>query len=257
MSYVSVKRRGAGLCWEIRRPERGNALGTTLAAELHGALATLERDAQGASALVLTAEPVVRGTRRTWIAGGDLKELRALPDKTAARAYAQQMADVVHGLMASPLPVIAAVEGGAIGGGAELALAASLRVMTVGSHFEMKQLAVGLATGYGTAKRLVDLVGLARAESWLLLQRRVAADEALACGLVAAVEPDAKAMEARVDEWCASLAKLAPEAIAAQKAMFRDAVTLHPGSTREAELERFVRLWGNPAHAKFLTEFGA
>src|SRR5262249_1671849 len=142
--------------WTIARPERGNALGTTVAAELLGALADLGGDADTPRAVVLTAECVSKGSQRTWIAGGDLKELAAIASGREARAYAASLWAFIDGLAKLPMPVIVAVDGAAIGGGAELALAGDLRLATAASTLDFKQLRVGLATGYGSAKRLVD-----------------------------------------------------------------------------------------------------
>lgn len=252
-------RQGAAswLVLTIDRPERGNALGTTIARELSAALAELPTKHAGIRALVLRATPVVKGSRRTWIAGGDLKELAQLGTRSEAEAYAKMLNAFCRQLDALPIPVIVAVDGAAIGGGAELALAGDLRLATEASSWEFKQLKVGLAAGYGTTRRLVELVGLARAQDLLFRCLRLDAAEALALGLVSQVLPDEAALDAAIAALCSELAELAPEALAAQKRMLKGAVSLHPGAAAGAELDAFGAIWRNPAHAKFLDSFSA
>lgn len=247
--------------WCIARPERGNALGPTLAAELTALAqeltARLAAPPPKPRCLVMTAEPAGDGARRTWIAGGDLKELVHEGSQSQGERYAASLSDCIAGLDRLPLPVVIAVDGDAIGGGAELALAGDIRVMTRASRLVFRQLAVGLATGYGGARRLVSLVGLSRAQDLLFSGRTVTADECLAMGLVHEVVEDAAAMGRRLVERAAELAALEPAALAAQKAMLWHAVHSHPGAARAAELALFRELWGNPTHRRFLAQFNA
>lgn len=254
-SFLKIREQGAYLEWRIERPERLNGIGTTLARELAQALAELKRGGALPRALVLTATPVAKGARRTWIAGGDLKELAELATGADARAYAVSLSAFVQGLEELPSPVITAVDGAAIGGGAELALAGDLRIATVASSFEFKQLKVGLATGYGGARRLVELIGLGKAQGLLYRSATVSSAEALDLGLVHEVVRDDRELEARCDEVASQLAALSPQALSAQKTMLWHAVRSHPGAARAAEAELFTRLWRNPEHQRFLSDF--
>ena len=133
---------------------------------------------------MITAAPVEKPKGALWIAGGDLIELAALQDKTEGRRYAGMMSEALRLLRRSGRLVITAVDGAAIGGGAELALAGDIRLATERSYFEFKQLRAGLATGYGSARRLVDLIGLARSERLLYFCEKISAAEAAQLGLV-------------------------------------------------------------------------
>ncbi len=254
-NFLKIRELDAYLEWRIERPERLNGLGTTLARELTLALAELRRRGVMPRALVLTATPVAKGPRRTWVAGGDLKELTELKTGAEARAYATSLSAFIAGLDELPCPVIIAVDGAAIGGGAELALAGDLRLATGASSFEFKQLKVGLATGYGGAGRLVELVGLGKAQAILYRSETLTAGEALALGLVHEVANDDRDLEARCHDLASQLAALSPQAFAAQKAMLWHAVRSHPGAARAAEAELFTRIWRNPEHQRFLSDF--
>jgi enoyl-CoA hydratase/carnithine racemase len=253
MSYLAVEHRKDRSIWRLARPERANGLGTTLAAELLEACEALQ-DASS-RVLVLTADPIVKDGRATWVAGGDLKELAALTDQDAAAEYADMLGRVCATLSAVPIPVIAAIDGAAIGGGAELALWCDERLMTARSSLEFKQLKVGLACGYGTTKRLCDLVGMAKAQSLIYRCMTLSAVDAYSAGLCSEVVEGERDLEASVDAAVARWQALSPRAIAAQKAMFWNAANGHPGAARLAELQLFRGAWGNPQHRHFLERF--
>jgi enoyl-CoA hydratase/carnithine racemase len=252
MQVLTIRRQGTAEIWSISRPERGNGIGTTLAAELTAGLAELRARPEPPRALVLTAVPVVKGALRTWVAGGDLTELAALRSAEEGKAYAASLSRFLSGLDALPFPVAVAIDGAAIGGGAELALAGDFRVATRASSLEFKQLKAGLATGYGSARRMVELIGLGRAQGLLYRCQTIGAEEALAVGLIHQVVDDDGALKRAVDAVCSEWERLAPEALAAQKRMLWHAVRSHPGAAREAELDAFTGVWGKPGHRAFL-----
>lgn len=256
MGFVGIVQQGEVERWTLCRPERMNALGPSLAGELAERVAELGARAAAGSvprALVITAEPVVKGTNRIWIAGGDLKELAEIGDASEARRYAATLTRFLEALDELPLLVVIAVDGAAIGGGAELALGGDVRIATSASSLSFKQLRVGLATGYGGAQRLVDALGLSRAQGLVFLGETLDAATALELGLFHRVVPDLTGLDGLVS---ALVANVGREAIAAQKAMLRLAVRAHPGAAQAGELEIFERLWRNPAHAAFLDAFG-
>lgn len=254
-SFLKIREHDGHLEWRIDRPERLNGLGPTLARELADALAELRNGAAPPRVLVISATPVQKGTRRTWIAGGDLKELSGLMSQGEAWSYAATLSGFAAGLEELPCPVVVAVDGAAIGGGAELALAGDLRLATRASSFEFRQLKVGLATGYGGARRLVELVGLGHAQGLLYRTATVSADEAARIGLVHEVVEGEAALKERLATLTAELASLSPQALAAQKAMLRLATKGHPGAARGAEADLFARVWRNPEHQKYLSDF--
>ena len=239
--------------WHISRPERLNALGTTLAAELADTL-DLTRKSPPADirAIVITAESITKGDKQIWIAGGDLKELSTLPRKSDGRAYAKTMRDFCEGLEYLPMPVITVIDGAAIGGGAELALAGDIRFATVRSSFEFRQLKVGLSTGYGAASRIIDLLGKSRAQSLLYFCESMDAESAHQSGLIHRLITSASVDD--IGKSILPILKLEPVAVAAQKKMLRLASTV-PGADHTWADDVFESIWMNETHARTLESF--
>lgn len=168
----------------IDRPEALNALNGELLLELSLAFELAEGDL-GVRALIVT------GSGRAFVAGADIANLRNLSDAFSGREAALAGQDVMNTLAAMPFPTIAAVNGFALGGGLELALACDLRVASRGAKLGLPEVGLGLIPGYGGTQRLPRLIGQGRALDLILTGRHVAADEALALGLVSRVADDA------------------------------------------------------------------
>lgn len=170
----------------IDRPEALNALNGELMFELATALDLLEGDLE-VRALVLT------GAGRAFVAGADVANLAQLDDAFSGREAALAGQDLMNSLAALPFPTIAAINGFALGGGLELALACDLRVAAPTAKLGLPEVGLGLIPGYGGTQRLPRLVGAGRALDLILTGRHVGADEALAMGLVNRVADDAVA----------------------------------------------------------------
>ena len=238
------------LRWHIHRPERMNAIGTSIAGELSDALSlALSEPPAGMRALVITAETVVRDKKATWIAGGDLHELAALETQAQGQAYAAMMHRFCLQLELLPIPVITFVDGAAIGGGAEIAIAGDIRIATKRSNFEFRQLKMGLSTGYGAAARLCHLIGKAKAQQLIYFCETLSPDEALALGLVHRVLESADDMATVLNP----LFELEPLAFAAQKKLFHMAIERSSDATVADQI--FGRLWRNRTHIKMLENF--
>ena len=237
--------------WHISRPERLNAIGTTLAAELTDSLSLLRQTpSPEIRALVITAATVHRGDRSIWIAGGDLKELATLRTKSEARAYANTMRVFCEELERLPFPVITVMDGAAIGGGAELALAGDIRLATVRSSMEFKQLKIGLATGYGAASRLVQLLGKSKAQSLLYFCETLDAEQAHAGGLIHRLITSATPED--IGKAITPILSLEPAAVSAQKKMLRLAIEA-PGAAHTWADDIFESIWLNETHAHTLS----
>ncbi len=252
-SLVIEEREGPLLLWTLTRPERLNALGPSMAAALRQKLDALTKALRANTTnpprlLGIMAAP---NEKKVWIAGGDLKELAERPQPADGRQYAASLTDLHADLQALPIPVCMAIDGAAIGGGLEFALAGDLRVATAGASFDFRQMKIGLATAFGGAQRLVHLVGLSRAMHWQLMCARISSAEALAAGLLHEIHADRGALRARLKEMAAHFATLAYPAVAAQKKMLQ----LATQPDRSAELDLFASLWMNPTHSAFLKKF--
>jgi enoyl-CoA hydratase len=190
MSYenlrVSVSDRIGTLT--IHRPDKLNALNRATIEELDVAIGAL------------TASPevggiIVTGAGRAFVAGADIAELAAL-DPAGARALSRRGQQVFARFEASDKPVIAAVNGFALGGGCELAMACHIRIASDLAKFGQPEVKLGLIPGYGGTQRLPRLVGPGHAAQLLLTGEIIDAQEASRIGLVNRVVPGAELMSA-------------------------------------------------------------
>ena len=212
----------------ISRPEALNTLTGELLLELGLALDLAESNLE-VRALILT------GAGRAFVAGADIGNIGAIDDTFAGREFALVGQDVMNTLAALPYPTLAAINGFALGGGLELALACDLRVAAARARLGLPEVGLGLIPAYGGTQRLPRLIGAARALDLILTGRHVAAEEALQLGLVNRVVDDAlegaKALAAQI-------LKNAPVALGlAKEAIFHGLdVTLPQGLEIEANL---------------------
>lgn len=170
----------------IDRQAALNALNQDLLAEL-GAAFDL------AAAMASTRALVVTGAGRAFVAGADIGELTHLSDPFAGREAALIGQEVMNSLAALPFPTVAAINGFALGGGLELALAADMRVASSSAKLGLPEVGLGLIPGYGGTQRLPRLIGKGLALELIFTGRHVSAEEALAMGLVNRVADDALA----------------------------------------------------------------
>ncbi|KQR23463.1 enoyl-CoA hydratase/isomerase family protein [Microbacterium sp. Leaf151] len=163
----------------LDRPDRRNAIDQATVDELHELCAALEEQPR---TLVLA------GAGGIFAAGADIAQLRERTGDDARRGINAAVFDRIRHL---PMPVIAAVDGLALGGGAELAYAADIRIGTPRARFGNPEPGLGIIAAAGASWRLPEIVGHARASELLLTGRVIDADEALAWGLLSSVhEPD-------------------------------------------------------------------
>jgi enoyl-CoA hydratase/carnithine racemase len=154
---VRVEREGRVLRVRVNRPEKHNPLSRPVLARLR-AVFEEHRDDETLACVVLT------GTgERYFAAGGDLRDLAAVREATDARRMAEDSRSALDAVRTFPVPVVALLNGDAIGGGAELALACDLRVMREGSHIGYIQGRLGITSAWGGGPDLCAVVGPARA----------------------------------------------------------------------------------------------
>lgn len=205
-TILGVEKRANGVAIiTINRPERRNALNLDIKHRLHHALIALGDDAE-ARVIVLT------GANGVFVAGTDIAEMR---DMTPA-SHAQHKTDqVFHTLRDCAKPLIAAVEGYALGGGMELALACDLIVAGADARFGQPEIRVGIMPGAGATQILPRTIGKYRAMKLLLTGEPISAREALTMGLVSEVAETGRALELAVSlgETIAAMAPLAVLAI--------------------------------------------
>ncbi len=199
---------------------------------------------------------VVTGAEGAFCAGGDLFELDGYPTRLDGARLAAIMGEALTHLEALPIPTLAAMEGPALGGGAEVALACDIRVMAEGATIGMMHVRLGICPAWGGGQRLLRLVGYSRALEWTAAGRVFTASEAMAYGLANQLAPEGAAMDAAVT-LAAAFARQDPQAVRAIKRLVRAGVEMPPGQAAAAERAEFPDLWAAPAHLEASARFVA
>jgi enoyl-CoA hydratase len=180
-SYLSLERRDRVAILTVNRPDKLNALSDEVMAELGDAISEVRADAS-------VGGLIVTGAGRAFVAGADIAEL-ASQSAAEGKARSERGQRVFRLFETSPKPVVAAVNGFALGGGCELALACHIRIAGEGAQFGQPEVKLGITPGYGGTQRLPRLVGASVALELLLTGDRIDATEALRIGLVNRVVP--------------------------------------------------------------------
>jgi 2-(1,2-epoxy-1,2-dihydrophenyl)acetyl-CoA isomerase len=236
MSAVEVRDEGAVRVITLSRPERRNATSAELMAELNDALPLPTEES--VRAVVLT------GNGPSFSAGGDLKA-KPVPIEPGSRRMREVFNPPVLRLATLPLPVVAAVNGPAMGAGLSLALAADLRVASRQAFFSSGFVDVGLATDTGASFFLPRLVGHGRAFEILTTGRKVGPDEALAIGLVNRVVEHEELMTAALE--LAQLLSAKPGiAVSAVKELLQASGSNGLAAQMEAEARMYDRAATHP-----------
>jgi enoyl-CoA hydratase/carnithine racemase len=209
MTTVELRKEGQVGVLTLQRPEVYNCLNLeTLFAmrSLIGEIA-LEKEIR---VLVVTG-----AGDKAFCAGADLKERRTMTEQQV-QLFIRTIRDTFSELEKLPKPVIAAINGVALGGGTELALACDLRVMSSSAQMGLTETSLGIIPGAGGTQRLPRLIGKGKAKELIFTARRVGAEEALAIGLVNRVVPPEQVMAAAF-ELAEAIAANAPIALAQAK----------------------------------------
>ncbi|MCB9421773.1 MAG: enoyl-CoA hydratase/isomerase family protein [Ardenticatenaceae bacterium] len=232
----------------VNRPEARNALNWA-AQEAFAAAVTAVSQTPAIRALIIT------GTgQQAFVAGGDLKELSQNPDRAAGERLNRIMSQALAQMAKLPMPVIAAINGDAFGGGCEIITACDLRMAAAHAQFSFAQVKVGLTTGWGGTKRLVHLIGQSRAMDLLLTARTFDAKEAYRLGFVHRLVPPNDDVHAAARSWATQLTQLPYDALAATKALILNSYN-HSLHEENSEREAFLKLWAQPDHLEALAAF--
>ena len=226
---VLTSRRGAVLTITLNRPDVYNAINRAV------------HDGLGA-ALSEAADPEVRavvltGAGRGFCSGQDLREFESLPGGVRA-ALEETYHPNVRAMRALEKPIIGAVNGPVAGAGLSLACACDVRIGSTNANFVPGFIGIGLVPDAGSTWFIHRLLGFTRAFEWMVSNRRLTAEEALAWGLVSEVV-DADGFEARVEELADWYAALPTRAVAMTKQLFEHAYTA--SLTNQLELEAMLQ----------------
>jgi enoyl-CoA hydratase len=235
---VHVERTGPVATVTIRREDKLNALNAGVLDELLHAFHDLAHGSSGdpARAAILT------GAGKAFVAGADIAEMASM-----TTAEAKRFSDRGHRLCSlletMPLPVIAAVNGFALGGGCEIALACDFIYAAENAKLGQPEVNLGVIPGFGGTQRLVRRVGAARARELVYTGDMIPADQALAMGLVNAVVPPAELM-LRARDTALKVAARGPLAIAAAKRVMLRGESIDLPAACELEAQAFSSLFG-------------
>ncbi len=212
----------------INRPEALNALNSTVLEELYDVFNQIDKDPQ-VRCVVLTGEG------RAFVAGADIAQMSTMTP-LEGKKFAQYGHKVFNYIEKVETPVIAAINGFALGGGCELAMACDFRVASTKAVFGQPEVGLGITPGFGGTQRLSKIVGPGMAAMMILTAQNIKADEALRIGLVEKLaEPEE--LLATVEALAAKVAANAPVAVAQSKTLLNKGyhLDLFSGCALEAE----------------------
>jgi len=232
----------------VNRPEVHNALSLAMIGELRELCLRLRAEDR-LRALVLTGSG-----HASFLSGGDLREFQQLKTAEEALAMTSTMKEVTDMLADFPWPVIAAVNGLAVGGGCETAIACDFRIASETAKLGMRQIKLGVISGWGGGPRLIHLVGRSRALRLMLTGELLEAKEALAIGLVDEVVPPERVVE-RALESGRAIAQGASLAVRAYKRLANETARLPLDEAIAFETELFGPVWVSEDHEECVRAF--
>ncbi|MBR5420367.1 MAG: enoyl-CoA hydratase/isomerase family protein [Lachnospiraceae bacterium] len=188
MEFVLYEVKDAVGIITINREKALNALNSQVLDELSATLDGVDLNA--VRCLILTG-----AGEKSFVAGADIGEMSTL-SKAEGEAFGKKGNDVFLKLEKFPIPVIAAVNGFALGGGCEISMSCDIRICSDNAMFGQPEVGLGITPGFGGTQRLARLVGAGMAKQMIYTARNIKADEALRIGLVNAVYPQAELMDA-------------------------------------------------------------
>ncbi len=237
-SVLDIERRPDRVVATLDRPAVRNAIGQATIDALHELCAELE------------AEPrilIITGAGGVFASGADIAELRERGAEDARAGINAHAFIRIHEL---PMPVIAAIDGYALGGGAELAYAADIRIASPAARIGNPETGLGIIAAAGATWRLKEIVGDALAIELLLTGRVLDAEEALTAGLVSAIHPADELLDA-AHALADRIAANVPRATQLTKQVFAAPRDTHPAVDLEAQAELFE----SPEKVRRMTEF--
>ena len=218
MTHILLEKKGNVAIATVNRPKALNALNSEVLEDLNTMIDTVSADPE-IRVLILTGSG-----EKAFVAGADIGEMATL-SKAEGEAFGKKGNDVFRKLEMLSIPVIAAVNGYALGGGCELSMACDIRICSDTAVFGQPETGLGITPGFGGTQRLSRLVGPGMAKQLIYSARNIKADEALRIGLVNAVYP-AEELMAQAEKLAETIAKNAPIAVRACKKAINEGLEL-------------------------------
>ena len=209
MTHILFEKKGNIAIAQIDRPKALNALNSEVLNDLNTLVDTVNADPE-IRVLILTGSG-----EKSFVAGADIGEMSNLT-KEEGEAFGKKGNDVFRRIETLPIPVIAAVNGYALGGGCELAMSCDIRIASDTAVFGQPETGLGITPGFGGTQRLARLIGPGMAKQLIYSARNIKADEALRIGLVNAVYP-LEELRPAAEKLAETIAKNTPIAVRACK----------------------------------------
>ena len=247
---LRVERRGGAALLTIERPHAGNSISADVTTALDGALDALDGESD------LVAIIITGAGDKFFSSGGDIKQYRELVTREQLQRAFERPRRLLDRLEALPVPVIAAVNGIAMGGGAELMLACDLRLAAPTATIGFPYVRLGLIPGWHGTERLTRNCGYANAMHLLASGDTVDAEEALRLGLINRICDDSPVVDAAL-ALVEKLASAAPLSLAATKRVLLGAYGLPREEARRLAESEFADLWMSDDHREAEAAFAA
>ncbi len=233
----------APVLWvRIDRPQRRNALSRATLEELGRVFRGFAHD------LTLKAAVITGTGTEAFAAGGDVKEFTAIRTAEQAAALFDEASTALDAIRCFPVPTLAALNGAALGGGAELALACDFRVAVPQARIGCVHARLAISTGFGGSADLIRLLGVSRALRHGLAGEALSAGDALAMGLIDEVADEGVPLEEHVGRMLGPILRPPPQTIRAWKAIALAARAGTAAELRAVERQCFAATWTDPEH---------
>ncbi len=215
MEFVNYEEDGSVATVTINRPKALNALNSVVLDEIDRTFDSI--DISKIRAVILTGSG-----DKSFVAGADIGEMSTLT-KTEGESFGKKGNDVFRKIETFPVPVIAAINGYALGGGCEISMSCDIRICSENAVFGQPETGLGITPGFGGTQRLARIVGIGMAKQMIYTARNIKADEALRIGLVNAVYA-ADELMAAAKKLASQISSNAPIAVRASKKAINDGI---------------------------------
>lgn len=213
MGFVTFEQKDAIAIITIDRPKALNALNSEVLADLDAAFDSVDQET--VRCILLTG-----AGGKAFVAGADIAAMSNMT-KEEGEAFAKEGADIFRKIETFPIPVIAVINGYALGGGCELAMSCDIRLCSDTAVFGQPEVGLGITPGFSGTQRLPRIVGMGKAKEMIYTGKNIKADEAYRVGLVNAVYP-AEELMAQAEKMASRIAGNAPIAVRASKKAIND-----------------------------------
>ena len=245
MSFVILEKREGYAVATVNRPRQLNALNADVLKDLDAVINELEASSD-IRALIITGSG-----EKAFVAGADIAQMKDMSSEEG-RAFCMLGSRVFRRLELLNIPVIAAVNGFALGGGCELALACDIRIASENAVFAQPEVGLGIIPGFGGTQRLMRVIGVGLAREYIYTGKRINAQEAKEMGLVNRVVPVGELL-ASCEDIAARIAKASPHAVGAAKKAMNPDLPIDEGL--KLENEQIGKCFGTAEQRDLMTRF--